>query len=130
VGSEPRISERPRKVPYIPDSIDDFDLESEIVRHAEPMHVEPAEEARATAASYSREAESTYVSLVKGAGAVPEEPPSIETVSSVNISYDADDLEIPAFLRKRGKVKVHRLARFQYGNQGPSDSGGTPSPPS
>ena len=29
--------------------------------------------------------------------------PAIETVSSsVNIKYDSDDLEIPAFLRKRG----------------------------
>jgi len=35
--------------------------------------------------------------------ATPEEPPTIETVtSSVNINYDANDLEIPAFLRKRG----------------------------
>ena len=43
------------------------------------------------------------MSVVKGSGPVPDEPPSIETVSSsVNISYDADDLEIPAFLRKRG----------------------------
>jgi len=107
VAGEPRINERPRNVPYIPDSIDDLDLESEVVRHAEPMHAEPVrseptDEARAAAVSYSREAESTYVSLVKGGGTVPEEPPSIETVSSsVNISYDADDLEIPAFLRKR-----------------------------
>ncbi|HEY4931295.1 MAG TPA: cell division protein FtsZ [Terriglobales bacterium] len=96
---EPRINERPRNVPYIPDSIDDLDLESEVVRHAEPV-----EEARTAAASYTREAESTYVSLVKGTGATPEEPPSIDTVSSsVNISYDASDLEIPAFLRKRGE---------------------------
>ena len=95
---EPRISERPRNVPYIPDSIDDLDLESEVVRHAEPV-----EEARAAAATYTREAESTYVSLVKGTGATPEDPAAIDTVSSsVNISYDANDLEIPAFLRKRG----------------------------
>ena len=85
-------------MPYIPDSIDDLDLGSEVVRHAEPV-----EDARAAAATYSREAESIYVSLVKGTGATPEEPPSIDTVSnSVNISYDANDLEIPAFLRKRG----------------------------
>ena len=96
---EPRINERPRNMPYIPDPIDDLDLESEVVRHAEPM-----EEARAAAATYSREAESTYVSLVKGTGAAPDEPPALDTVSSsVNISYDADDLEIPAFLRKRGE---------------------------
>jgi hypothetical protein len=33
-----------------------------------------------------------------------EEPPPIDTVtSSVNIAYDSKDLEIPAFLRKRGE---------------------------
>jgi hypothetical protein len=33
-----------------------------------------------------------------------EETPAIETVSSgVNITYDADDLEVPAFMRKRGQ---------------------------
>jgi len=54
-------------------------------------------------ASYAREAESTYASVIKGVDATPEEPPTIETVtSSVNINYDANDLEIPAFLRKRG----------------------------
>ena len=96
LGSGPRITERPRTVPYIPDPAEDLDLESEIVRHAEPV-----EDAR-TAATYSREAESTYASMIKGAPM--EEPPSIETVSSsVNINYDADDLEIPAFLRKRGE---------------------------
>jgi cell division protein FtsZ len=96
---EPRISERPRNAPYIPDSIDDLELGSEVVRHAEPV-----EEARADASTYSREAESTYASLIKGADAVPDEPAAIDTVSSsVNINYDADDLEIPAFLRKRGE---------------------------
>ena len=99
VPDEPRISERPRAVPYIPDTIEDLDLESEIVRHAEPM-----EDARAAAATYSREAENKYVSLARGAGEPSEEPLPIETISSsVNISYDADDLEIPAFLRKRGE---------------------------
>jgi cell division protein FtsZ len=95
-AGEPRITDRPRTVPFIPDTVDDLDAESGVVRHAQPV-----EEARAAAASYTREAESTYVSLVKGG---VEEPPSIETVSSsVNINYDADDLEIPAFLRKRGE---------------------------
>ena len=84
-------------MPYLPDTIGDLDLESGVVRHAEPV-----EEARAAAATYSREAESTYVSLVRGGGEPTPAPPSIDTVSSVNISYDADDLEIPAFLRKRG----------------------------
>ena len=75
-------AERPRAIPYVPDSLDDF--ESEIVRHAEPMD-EAQIKARAAAAGR-------------------DEPPTIETVSSsVEISYDADDLEIPAFLRKRAE---------------------------
>jgi cell division protein FtsZ len=78
----PRAAERPRAVPYIPDNLDDVD--SEIVRHAEPMD-EAQMQARAAAAGR-------------------DEPPTIDTVSSsVNISYDSDDLEIPAFLRKRGE---------------------------
>ena len=85
--------------PYIPDIADDYELGSEVVRHAEPV-----DETRATAANYSREAESTYASLIKRAGVPPEEPAPIDTVaSSVNITYDAQDLEIPAFLRKRGE---------------------------
>ena len=83
--SEPepqRAVERPRTIPYIPDNLDDID--SEIVRHAEPMD---EAQVQARAAAVGR-----------------DEPPTIETVSSsVNISYDADDLEIPAFLRKRGE---------------------------
>jgi cell division protein FtsZ len=78
----PRAVERPRAVPYIPDNLDDID--SEIVRHAEPMD-EAQMQARAAAAGR-------------------EEPPTIDTVSSsINITYDSDDLEIPAFLRKRGE---------------------------
>jgi len=83
--SEPesqRAVERPRAIPHIPDNLDDID--SEIVRHAEPMD-EAQIQARAAAAGR-------------------EETPTIETVSSsINITYDADDLEIPAFLRKRGE---------------------------
>jgi len=102
-AAEPRISERPRNVPFVPDSVDDLDLESEVVRHAEPV-----EEARAAAATYSREAESNYATLRCNSSEPEagkfEEPPAIDTVSSsVNISYDANDLEIPAFLRKRGE---------------------------
>ena len=69
-------------VPSVPESINDYELGSEIVRHAAPMEnypkpVEPGQPSR-------------------------EELPAIETVSSsVNIKYDSDDLEIPAFLRKR-----------------------------
>jgi cell division protein FtsZ len=78
----PRAAERPRAVPYIPDNLDDID--SEIVRHAEPMD-EAQMQARAAAAGR-------------------DEPPTIDTVSSsVNITYDSDDLEIPAFLRKRAE---------------------------
>jgi len=100
VAPEPQISERPRSSPYIPDSIDDNELGSEVVRHAEPV-----DEARSAATNYSREAESTYASLIKGAGGPPDEPAPIDTVtSSVNITYDAEDLEIPAFLRKRGEA--------------------------
>ena len=92
---EPRITERPLNAPYVADSVDDYELGSEVVRHAEPVEESPS-------ASYVREAESTYASVVKGEQ-TPEEPPTIETVtSSVNITYDANDLEIPAFLRKRG----------------------------
>ena len=77
-----RGAERPRPIPYIPDNFDDID--SEIVRHAEPMD-EAQIQARAAAAGRA-------------------EPPTIETVSSsINIRYDTDDLEIPAFLRKRGE---------------------------
>ena len=100
--SEPRINERPKNAPYIPDSVDDLDLESGVVRHAEPV-----EEARAAAVTYSREAECTYATLRRNSSdpaSEPEERPTIDTVSSnVNISYDANDLEIPAFLRKRGE---------------------------
>ncbi len=83
--SEPesqRVVERARTIPHIPDNLDDID--SEIVRHAEPMD-EAQIQARAAAAGR-------------------DETPTIETVSSsINITYDADDLEIPAFLRKRGE---------------------------
>jgi hypothetical protein len=78
----PRAAERPRAVPYIPDNLDEID--SEIVRHAEPMD-EAQMLARASATGRA-------------------EPPTIDTVSSgVNITYDSDDLEIPAFLRKRAE---------------------------
>jgi cell division protein FtsZ len=99
-SSSPSASDRAGQgAHYIPDSVDDLELGSEVVRHAAPV-----DDARATAANYSREAESTYASLIKGAGGPPEEPAPIDTVtSSVNITYDNDDLEIPAFLRKRGE---------------------------
>ena len=68
--------ERPRAVSYLPDNFDDID--SEIVRHAEPLE-----------------------ETLRRQNAAPE---SMDTVSSsVDIRYDTDDLEIPAFLRKRAE---------------------------
>ncbi len=78
---EPRVS---TAVSYVPEIVDDYDLGSGVVRHAAPMedYPKPAEPPPAPRA----------------------EMPAIETVSSsLNIKYDADDLEIPAFLRKRGE---------------------------
>jgi hypothetical protein len=73
---DPPVSERPRAIPYIPEDLDDID--SEIVRHAEPLDETVARHQAA--------------------------PEPVETVSSsVDIRYDADDLEIPAFLRKRAE---------------------------
>ena len=69
-------------VPSVPESINDYELGSEIVRHAAPME--------------------NYPKPVEPGQPLREELPAIETVSSsVNIKYDSDDLEIPAFLRKR-----------------------------
>jgi hypothetical protein len=62
-------------MPYVPDNLDE---ESEIVRHAEPVE---------------------EMLLRQNVVAEP-----VETVSSsVDISYNSDDLEIPAFLRKRAE---------------------------
>ena len=56
-----------------------------MVRHAAPME--------------------EYPKLPEPPPAPREEMPAIETVSSsVSIQYDANDLEIPAFLRKRGEA--------------------------
>lgn len=60
--------------PYVPENLDEID--SEIVRHAQPVE-----------------------DIVLRQSAAPE---SVETVaSSVDLNYNSDDLEIPAFLRKR-----------------------------
>ena len=97
MAADPRIGERPRNAGYAPDSVDDMELGSEVVRHAEV--VEEGDGAR----KYAMEAESKYAAAVKGTNAVSEEPPTIDNVaSSMNITYEASDLEIPAFLRKRG----------------------------
>src|SRR3974390_295484 len=67
---------------YAPHTTDDYELGSEVVRHAEPA------------------AEPRSASLVEQVEA--DEPVEIDTVtSSVNITYDQNDLEVPAFLRKR-----------------------------
>ncbi len=97
-----QAAERPRPVQYVPDNYDDVD--SEIVRHATPKE-EPAPATH----SHSRDAETAYSAgprerAFAAAAPAKEESHTIETVSSsVNITYDADDLEIPAFLRKRGE---------------------------
>ncbi len=71
-----QVPERSRPIPYVP--LDDID--SEIVRHAEPLEDTLARQK-----------------------SVPE-PMPIDTVSSsVDISYNTDDLEIPAFMRKRAE---------------------------
>ncbi len=75
-------------ISYAPGTTDDAELESEVVRHAEPMPEPVAQHAGADHGAGER-----------------EELPAIETVrNSVHIQYDADDLEIPAFLRKRGEI--------------------------
>jgi cell division protein FtsZ len=78
-AAEPRIAQT---VSYVPDNLSDFELDSGVVRHAQPVDDPVRMEDRSGAR---------------------EEP--VETVSSgVNIKYDAEDLEIPAFLRKRGEA--------------------------
>ncbi len=69
---------------YIPDSVDDYELGSEVVRHAQEVE--------------------DVLPVANDAGVIEsDEALPIDTVtSSVNISYDASDLEIPAFMRKRG----------------------------
>ncbi len=74
---EPKVA---TAISYVPEISDDYELGSGIVRHAAPIEEYPKPEPPSR-----------------------EELPAIETVSSsVNIKYDSDDLEIPAFLRKRG----------------------------
>jgi cell division protein FtsZ len=63
-------------MPYVPDNLDD--IESEIVRHAEPVE---------------------EVLLRQNAAHEPAEAVS----NSLDMNYNSDDLEIPAFLRKRGE---------------------------
>ncbi|MGC2108721.1 MAG: cell division protein FtsZ [Candidatus Korobacteraceae bacterium] len=81
----PREPERPRAIQYIPDNLDDID--SEIVRHAQPVEEFP----------------DPRIAFADDRQSEPE-PTAMETISSsVEINYNADDLEIPAFLRKRGE---------------------------
>jgi cell division protein FtsZ len=73
---EPRVSERPQASQYL-DNLGD--VESEIVRHAEPVEDAARRES-------------------------PEQPAQMDTVTSgLDITYNADDLEIPAFMRKRAE---------------------------
>ena len=64
---------------YVPETTDDYELGSEVVRHAEVVEEVPA-----------------------AAHVADEALPTDTVTSSVNIDYDANDLEIPAFMRKRG----------------------------
>ncbi len=78
-ASEPEMPapEHPRAAAsYLPDNFDEID--SEIVRHAEPLE-----------------------ETLRRQNAAPE--PMDTVSSSVEIRYDTDDLEIPAFLRKRAE---------------------------
>jgi len=88
VEAEPRVPERPRVIPYVPDNLDDID--SEIVRHAEPVEDFPDPRIATASAPQGGRQEATAMDTTSS---------SVE----ININYDADDLEIPAFLRKRGE---------------------------
>jgi len=72
-------------VSFVSETMNDWELDSEIVRHAAPME------------EYPKPAEPPALSR--------DEMPAIEAVAgSLNIQYDTNDLEIPAFLRKRGEA--------------------------
>ncbi len=71
----PQAPVQQQQMPYVPDNLDDID--SEIVRHAEPVDEMPLRQNVVPAAT-------------EGAN------------TSMDINYNSDDLEIPAFLRKRG----------------------------
>ncbi len=81
-----------RGISYVPDVLDE--VESEIVRHAEPLSPQQAQMRGFPGTAALEE-------TMKRQHAAPE--PMQTTSSSVDIRYDADDLEIPAFLRKRGE---------------------------
>ena len=44
----------------------------------------------------------SHLARPSGGGPIPEEPPTSRRHQQRNITYDANDLEIPAFLRKPG----------------------------
>jgi hypothetical protein len=72
---------------YIPDSVDDYELGSEVVRHAQEVE----------------DMGGPQLPSSGNCGESSDEALPIDTVtSSVDIDYDANDLEIPAFMRKRG----------------------------
>jgi cell division protein FtsZ len=81
--SEPMVP----PVSFVPNTANDYELESGAVHHVEPVREIPSHGNR-------------------NAHELEQEPvAAIEAVSSsINIKYDADDLEIPAFLRKRGEA--------------------------
>ena len=69
---------------------------------AEPEEYRAAE--RPPSISYVPDDMEDISEIVRHAEPKDEQPVPIETVSSsLNINYDADDLEVPAFMRKRGQ---------------------------
>jgi len=90
----PRINERPVNAAYIPESTDDYELGSEVVRHAQEV-----EDPRSPGGPGAPPSSGATL----GGTGDSDAPLPIDTVTtSVNIDYDANDLEVPAFLRKRG----------------------------
>ena len=73
---EPPQTERPQAISYAAENLDEID--SEIVRHAEPVE-----------------------DLLLRQNVVQE--PAETVASTIDLSYNSDDLEIPAFLRKRAE---------------------------
>ncbi len=95
---QPAPRPQPQPIQYIPESLDDFD--SEIVRHAQPV-----DEVTPSSGTYARDTASGYLPGSRDRAFAPstEPSPAIESTNGgLKDNYEPDDLEIPAFLRKRG----------------------------
>jgi len=104
-GSGPRITERPVNAAYVPESTDDYELGSEVVRHAQEVEDprSPGGPGAPLSSGASARPGGPQLPSVGNCGETSDAPLPIDTVTtSVNIDYDANDLEVPAFLRKRG----------------------------